>query len=523
MQTKCCIYCRVSSERQVNEGHGLDSQEYRCRERAKQKGYEVVKVFRDEGISGSIAERPAITELLSYLDSRPGSVVLIDDLSRLDRDVKVHTILRGALKEREARLECLNMELDDENELSEAMENIAVVFNQLHRKTNRKQVIQKQKARIEAGYWSFCHPKGLRYYKDSIHGKLLRRDEPYATIFKDAIEEYRDGVFSTLDEVREYIAQSYKSRGLTDKIGLEGVRRILGELLYTGWVEYPPWNVTLRLGHHDGFISLDTYNRVQDILRGRSKPRLREDYNKDFPLRRLVVCRKCGGALTGSWNKGRTERYPNYFCRAIGCSYRYKVIHKDEIEARFESVLTEANPGSETLDLALEVLKDVWQQSKASNEATQAQNEAKTRELEELIANSVNAAIRTRDLGMRQTYEDKVTELRTELEKLMSTTSPKYTDEEFGTATDRVIGALKNPLGMWKSDLVADKQTIFNMYFGSKLPYDRIEGFGTAKLDPTIELIRSLGTEKRALVEVAGIEPASEKEYCQRLQAYSDL
>ncbi len=52
--TKCLIYCRVSSQRQVIEGHGLDSQEQRCRIFANQNNYEVVKVFPDEGISGGL-------------------------------------------------------------------------------------------------------------------------------------------------------------------------------------------------------------------------------------------------------------------------------------------------------------------------------------------------------------------------------------------------------------------------------------------------------------------------------------
>ncbi|MEI6092951.1 MAG: recombinase family protein, partial [bacterium] len=37
----CVIYCRVSSERQVTEGHGLEGQEKRCRDYAEHKGYKV--------------------------------------------------------------------------------------------------------------------------------------------------------------------------------------------------------------------------------------------------------------------------------------------------------------------------------------------------------------------------------------------------------------------------------------------------------------------------------------------------
>ncbi len=41
---KAVIYCRVSSPKQVKEGHGLQSQETRCREYAKHKGYKVIRL-----------------------------------------------------------------------------------------------------------------------------------------------------------------------------------------------------------------------------------------------------------------------------------------------------------------------------------------------------------------------------------------------------------------------------------------------------------------------------------------------
>src|SRR5690606_40108499 len=40
------IYCRVSSTKQKLEGHGLDSQELRCRQYAAQHGYQVEAVFQ---------------------------------------------------------------------------------------------------------------------------------------------------------------------------------------------------------------------------------------------------------------------------------------------------------------------------------------------------------------------------------------------------------------------------------------------------------------------------------------------
>jgi site-specific DNA recombinase len=49
---KAVIYCRVSSQQQVTQGSGLESQETRCKNYAASKNYEVAAVFKEEGISG---------------------------------------------------------------------------------------------------------------------------------------------------------------------------------------------------------------------------------------------------------------------------------------------------------------------------------------------------------------------------------------------------------------------------------------------------------------------------------------
>src|SRR6266508_814129 len=105
---KAIIYCRVSSHRQVREGHGLDGQELRCRKYAELHGYEVDHVFRDEGVSGGVIDREGMQEMLDFLDTRDRGqeyVVVIDDIKRLARDLIGHFTLRQSIKARGARLE----------------------------------------------------------------------------------------------------------------------------------------------------------------------------------------------------------------------------------------------------------------------------------------------------------------------------------------------------------------------------------------------------------------------------------
>ena len=59
MTKLCIIYVRVSSEKQI-DGYSLDSQEELCSKRAKEQGFTIVKLFREEGISATTTNRPLL-------------------------------------------------------------------------------------------------------------------------------------------------------------------------------------------------------------------------------------------------------------------------------------------------------------------------------------------------------------------------------------------------------------------------------------------------------------------------------
>lgn len=510
--TKAIIYTRVSSERQRDEGHGLDGQEKRCRDRADAKGYRVAEVFREEAVSGKLLERPEMKRMLDYLDSHPTEkyVVLIDDLSRLARDVAVHLRLRLELRTRGAILECLNLELDDTEE-NEFVELVMAGTNQLFRKQNRRQVIQKQKARIEMGCWTFCPPPGLRYRKDIVYGKLLEPDQPLAGIYKEAIEGYRDGLLLTLKEAQQFILRKYRIYGIDRKLSIRGTNDILSELLYTGWIEYKPWGISLREGKGRGFIDLATYQQVQGVLQGKRKPRLRADYNLDFPARGIIACGACGRPFTASWNTGRSKRYAHYWCKSEGCQFRYKSIDKERIEGDFAVLLKASRPDEGVLDLVADVLADVWGQKKGEVEAVKIQMDRQRSELDTLISNLTARIAKTGDEGVAAAYEKELKSLVTKREELpVDGVVGQYTQQEFGIASRRVMGTLKDPLGMWKSEEYENKRIVAEMYFDERPRYDYYSGFGTAQTALVIDLIQKSEGKKESLVEMEGVEPSYE-------------
>lgn len=367
------------------------------------------------------------------------------------------------------------------------------------------------RARLEMGYWPFMPPPGLINKKDSLHGKILTPYEPCASVLKKVIEKYRDGLLLTQEEVRQCLHKEFEAVGLPNRPALSTTQEILENPLYAGYIEYQKWGITFMKAKHGGFITLEIYNLVQERLQGRSKPWKRRDYSVDFPLCPHVLCTACGKPLTASWNKGRSEKYPNYFCRWKECQYRWKVVRKYKIETEFEQLLSGVKPADEVIDLTKDVLREQW--------SIRLDQYTNNRELIKKELNEVNEGIdcyavrvrKTRDEGLISTYEDKIKELTTKMKKAKHDLGKQlYTSEQFGTASKKVFNTLKKPMDMWKSDEYDDKRTILFMYFEDKLRYDYKLGFGTAGLAYPVKLINEIGQAKNTSVEMSGSEPESE-------------
>ena len=82
---KAAIYSRFSTDRQ--DARSIDDQVRRCRAFALQRGCFVVREFADAAMSGTHMQRTQLQQLLAAADRGEFQTVLVDDLSRLSRDL----------------------------------------------------------------------------------------------------------------------------------------------------------------------------------------------------------------------------------------------------------------------------------------------------------------------------------------------------------------------------------------------------------------------------------------------------
>ena len=154
MYEKSILYLRISDKSQT----GLGSQEQRGRAHSREHGWEVEKVFYDDMTGrGHFSQRQGIVSLLQYLEEHDGTdyVVVFDDVKRLARDTLSFLMLTQMLKDYGAKVECLNYNFDDSPE-GVYNATCTAAQGQLEAEQNQRQVIQKQTARLEQGFWTFA-------------------------------------------------------------------------------------------------------------------------------------------------------------------------------------------------------------------------------------------------------------------------------------------------------------------------------------------------------------------------------
>tara|TARA_X000000950_G_scaffold225849_2_gene272448 strand:+ start:641 stop:2323 length:1683 start_codon:yes stop_codon:yes gene_type:complete len=509
--TKALIYCRVSTKKQL-QGAGLSSQEHRCRQYCEAKNYSVEAVFPDDASGGGdFMKRPGMVALLQYLDAhaRERFVVVFDDLRRYSRDIEFHFRLRREMEDRHATRECLNFNFDDTPE-GLIHEGFVTLTGHYERLVNYRQSRQKSIARLEQG---FCvqsiPPIGYRYEKASMGGKMLVRNEPDASVVQELLEGYASGRFASQAEVTRFINNhpTFPTRNATKKMTQYTVVKMLRQPLYAGLVGSAKFGVPTRPGHHDGLVSIETFQRIQDRLDGRSYAAPRIDIAEDFPLRSAVCCAECDTPLTGGWSKGKYKKYPYMFCRQKGCSQYGKTIPRGKIEGEFEELLAAMQPTQGLVDVATAMFRDVWDRQAEQSAAMSAALKRDIKKIEEKITQTIDAVVEATNPRVVSAYEKRIEGLEMDklalLEKSQNLGKPRA---PFGELLELSLRFLSNPCTIWKKGGYELRQIVLRLVFPGHLQYSRKEGFRTPKISLPFKALGAFSGVKNEMVPRGRIE-----------------
>jgi len=342
-------YLRVSTEEQV-EKFSLDSQLDYCQKAAERDGFEIVKIFREEGESGKTLQRTQLIKLLDYCSQHKGSIdiIYVYRRDRLSRNTEKGLAL-------ETRLALWGIEVRSATEPlptgpnGEFIKTITYAVAKLENDIRGLRTQDGMRKRFEMGYALTKAPLGYKNLTQEDGKRVIVKDSKTFDKMKKAWKLMETGAFSL-----EQITDKMNEMGLninqknSSKLRHTSVNRIFRNSFYISILQSRKWGQAKA--KHEPMISDHTFYRVQAVLDGRNRSPLepkRTINHPDFPLRRFIKC-VCGASLTGGHCQGRYAKYPYYFCSSP--KHKKKdYIPKETLENQFEDILTKLSPTKEFL------------------------------------------------------------------------------------------------------------------------------------------------------------------------------
>ena len=510
---KAIIYCRVSSDKQVREGNGLESQAQSCRNYAQRNNLEVIRSFKDEGISGAIADRLGINALIQFLERQQKKyIVIIDDISRLSRDTVIYLELNEKIKNAGGEIRYVRQNFDN-TPSGKFTQTVMAASSQLERDQNTERVNSRMRARMEMGYWVFPKPPGYKFEKDLANGgKILVKDEPNASILKEALEGFASNRFQTQVDVQKFLNfKKFSPKGTPFKtVHRQQIKSWLENPLYAGLIEYPKWRIKRMKGQHEGLISEETHDLIKLKLRGKAQKPFVKEIAKDFPLRGWSLCPRCHKPYTGSWTKGRSQKYPYYRCDNKLCDLSPKSIPRDDLELRFTTELKAATPSQPLLDLTQAMVKDLYKKKIQERSGQIQEMEKNNRAIQNEIDTILDKIINTQSTTVQKKLEARIEELEQKRrDNSAEIAQMENTHIDFGTAFQKVIEVVSNPYKQWINGDLKQRRAICRLVFGQPVVMHPNMPLGTAHLSSTFRLLQDKNGGKSKMVGHPGLEPGT--------------
>lgn len=168
---RACVYTRVSTAEQANEGYSIDEQERMCKAAIESKGWQYVTTYSDPGVTGRTMDRPGLQSMICAIEANEINAVVIYKLDRLSRKQRdTMTIIEDIILKNDVALVSLNETLDTSTPWGRAMIGILSSFNQMESENIQMRTAMGRQAKVEkGGYAGGKPPIGYRV----IDGELV--------------------------------------------------------------------------------------------------------------------------------------------------------------------------------------------------------------------------------------------------------------------------------------------------------------------------------------------------------------
>lgn len=333
---KAVGYFRVSTNK-VEQKDSLKNQELIFMDYIRNNGYEFHKFYIDEAITGTGRdERPAFEQMIADVDLGEFDVIVVKELSRLSRNVRISTLLQSLMIETDVRLISIDGQVDTyDDKKNEDFALYAWLYQkESHRTSTRIKGVYKVKQQ-NGEFLGSIPPYG--YLKDGK--KLVKRNDNTEDVVKSIYSLFLKGWGQ--DKIARYIenqghptpAKLAKKKNAGNHWYGSTIKKILENYHYLGHLvqhretskdistksrrKVPKDEMIWVYNTHEPIIDEITFTLVQTKLEykkhgkdGNSKGRTSRSTDNRHLFTGFMFCGECGSPY---WWKGHSK---GYFCGA---------------------------------------------------------------------------------------------------------------------------------------------------------------------------------------------------------------
>lgn len=316
---RCAAYTRKSHENGLEQQfNSLDAQ----REAAenyiasqRMNGWRLLPDrYDDGGFSGSTMARPALKQLLTDVKDGLVDIIVVYKLDRLSRSLLDFIKLAEMLEKHNVSFVSVTQDINTSTSSGRMMLNILMTFAQYEREVIAERIRDKVAGAKRRG--KYCGgPPPLGYDPDKNKKLVVNTKE--AEIVKTIFQRYSE-IGSAKKVTKELNEKGYRTKGWTSQKGIKRngtefntshIYRILSNYIYIGKIFHKG---SVYEGEHKAIISDGLWDKVQTLIKANT---VSNGKSSSFtPLKGLIRCGYCGGAMTPTYATRKNKRYTYFMC-----------------------------------------------------------------------------------------------------------------------------------------------------------------------------------------------------------------
>jgi site-specific DNA recombinase len=379
------IYCRVSTQKQEDEGTSLDSQVSACVAHAEKLGYPVGRITKEVYSGAELFDRPLLSRDRADIRAGQFGAVVVYAIDRLSRDVAHLAILSEEVERAGSKLLFVTEDLDKSPE-GKLMTSVRAYVAEVERLKIRERCVRGKRQKALNGKVLRGGTDLYGYSYDKEHGIRVHKEDE-ARVVRQIYNWILEGV-STRKVIQRLNEQGIPSPakgkrqykdGRETFWGKGAIGRILSEPAYMGkgvawrykgvrgykeggkfyriairdeseWIQLPE-------GTTPAIVTPEIWNAVQRALESNRGEDTRNEARPDL-MRGHVFCGVCGRKMYGQSEHGgyRIYRCPSRNTPAGNCGG--KRIAAERCESLVWSKIADILRDPETIKLELKRRKD---------------------------------------------------------------------------------------------------------------------------------------------------------------------